>query len=54
MEETDNQLNADVLVSNITENEDGFVSSDDDSIIKRKTNGKSNNALHKRLLFVWF
>ena len=48
MEETDNQLNADVLVSNIEENEDGFVSSDDDSIIKRKTNGKS--IAHKYLV----
>ena len=43
MEETDNQLNADVLVSNIEENEDGFVSSDDESIIKRK---QMENQLH--------
>ena len=41
MKEADNDLYSGVLASNFTENEDGFVSSDDDSIIKRKTNGKS-------------
>ena len=48
MEETDNQLNSGVLASNFPENEDGFVSSDDESIIKRKTNGKS--IAHKYLV----
>ena len=48
MEETDNQLNSGVLASNFTKNEDGFVSSDDESIIKRKTNGKS--IAHKYLV----